>query len=61
MVQNYPKLSRPFFGRALEACSTLEVALDMVESARQLEHPPWIGDNKENVNTQMTATARIKA
>jgi hypothetical protein len=33
----------------------------------ELEHPPWIGDNMENVNTQMTAitkgtgTARIKA
>jgi hypothetical protein len=45
----------------------LEVDLDMVESVRQLEHPPWIGDNTENVNTQMTAipkgtvTARIKA
>jgi hypothetical protein len=45
----------------------LEVDLDMVESARQLEHPPWIGDNTENINTQMmatpkgTATARIKA
>jgi hypothetical protein len=45
----------------------LEVDLDMVESARQLEHPPWIGGNMENVNTQMTAitkgtaTARIKA
>jgi hypothetical protein len=39
----------------------------MVESARQLEHPPWIGDNMENVNNQITAipkgtaTARIKA
>jgi hypothetical protein len=48
-------------------CSSLEVDLYMVESARQLEHPPWIGDNMENVNTQMmaipkrTATARIKA
>jgi hypothetical protein len=45
----------------------MEVDLDMVESARQLEHPPWIGDNVENENTQMTAipkgtaTARIKA
>jgi hypothetical protein len=53
--------------RALEACPSLEVDLDMVESARQLEHPPRIGDNMENVNTQMaaipkgTATARIKA
>jgi hypothetical protein len=45
------KLSRQFFVRALEACSSLEVDLDMVESARQLEHPPWIGDNMENVNT----------
>jgi hypothetical protein len=46
---------------------SLEVDLDMVESATQLEHPPWIGDNMENVNIQMTAipkgtaTARIKA
>jgi hypothetical protein len=45
----------------------LEVDLDMVESARQLKHPPWIGDNMEKVNTQMTAipkrtaTAKIKA
>jgi hypothetical protein len=45
----------------------LEVDLDTMESARQVEHPPWIGDNMENVNTQMTAipkgtaTARIKA
>jgi hypothetical protein len=45
----------------------LEVDLEMVESARQLEHPPWTRDNTENVNTQMTAipnwtaTARIKA
>jgi hypothetical protein len=45
----------------------LEVDLDTVESARQIEHPPSIGDNMENVNTQMTAipkgtaTARIKA
>jgi hypothetical protein len=45
----------------------LEVDIDMVESARQLKYPPWIGDNMENVNTQMTAipkgtaTARIKA
>jgi hypothetical protein len=52
---------------SLEACSSLEVDLDMVESVRQLEHPHWIGDNMENVNTQMTvipkgtATARIKA
>jgi hypothetical protein len=45
----------------------LEVDLDTVKNARQLEHPPWIGNNMENVNTQMTAipketaTARIKA
>jgi hypothetical protein len=45
----------------------LEVDLDTVESASQLEYPPWIGDNMENVNTQMTVirkgttSARIKA
>jgi hypothetical protein len=44
----------------------LEIDLYTVESARQLEHPPWIRDIMENVNTQMTAiskgtaTARIK-
>jgi hypothetical protein len=60
------KLSRPFFVRALEACSSLEVDLYMVESTRQLEDPPWIVDNMVNVNTKMTdipkgtATARIK-
>jgi hypothetical protein len=45
----------------------LEVDLDTVESARQLEHPSYTGDNMDNVNIQMTAipkrmaTARIKA
>jgi hypothetical protein len=45
----------------------LEVDLETVESAKQLEHPPWIGYNMENVNTQMTAipkrmaTAKIKS
>jgi hypothetical protein len=37
-----PKLWRPFFVSALEACSSLEVDLDMVENARQLEHATWI-------------------
>jgi hypothetical protein len=36
------KLPRPFFVRALEACSSLKVNLDTVENARQLEHPPWM-------------------
>jgi hypothetical protein len=33
------KLPRPFFVRALGACSRLEVDLNMMENARQLEHP----------------------
>jgi hypothetical protein len=37
-----PKLSRPFFVRALEICLSLEVDLDMSENARQLEHATWI-------------------
>jgi hypothetical protein len=53
-----PKLSRPYFVRALEACSKLKVDLDTVERLRQLEHPPWTGDNMENVNTQMTTIAK---
>jgi hypothetical protein len=39
--ENYalkPKLSRPFFVRALEAFSSLKVDLDMVERAMQLEN-----------------------
>jgi hypothetical protein len=55
-----PKLSRPFFEVDL-------VDLDTVDSASQLEHPPWNWDNMEHVITQMTTipkrtiTARIKA
>jgi hypothetical protein len=29
-----------------------------VDSARQLGHPLWIGNNMENVNTQMTAISK---
>jgi hypothetical protein len=64
-VNRWFKEDEAYEDYALEA--SLKVDLDMVESARQLEHPPWIGDDTENVNTQMTAipkvtaTARIKA
>jgi hypothetical protein len=39
----------------------------MVEKARREEHPPWIGNNMENIITKMMAvskgagTARLKA
>jgi hypothetical protein len=39
----------------------------MFEKARKEEHPPWIGDNMENIITRMmavsngTGTARLKA
>jgi hypothetical protein len=61
------KLTKPFFIRALEACITLDVDLNMVEKARRKEHPPWIGDNMENIITWMmtvskgAGTARLKA
>jgi hypothetical protein len=35
------KLTKPFFKRALEACATLDAIRE--------EHPPWIGDNMENI------------
>jgi hypothetical protein len=40
-----PKLSRSFFVRALEASLSFEVDPDMVESTRQLKHPPLNLDN----------------
>jgi hypothetical protein len=47
------KLAKPLFIRALEAYATLDVDLDMVEKARKEEHPPWIGNNMENIITRM--------
>jgi hypothetical protein len=63
------KLTKPFIIRALEACATLyvDMNLNMVEKARREEHPPWIGKNMVNIITRMIAvlkgagTARIKA
>jgi hypothetical protein len=61
------KLTKPFFIRALEACATLEVDLNMVAKARREEHPLWIGENMENIITRIISipkeagTARLKA
>jgi hypothetical protein len=61
------KLTKPFFIRALKACATLDVDLNMVEKARREEHPPWIGDNMKNIITSMmvvpqeAGTLRLKA
>jgi hypothetical protein len=61
------KLAKPFFIRALEPCATLDVDLNMLEKARKEEHPPWIGENTENIITRMMAvpkgavTASLKA
>jgi hypothetical protein len=52
------KLTIPLFIRALEACSTLDVDLNMVEKARREKHPPWIGDNMENIITRMMAAPK---
>jgi hypothetical protein len=60
------KLTKLFFIRALEACATLDVVLNMVEKARRKEHPPLIGNNMDNTITEMMAvskgagTARLK-
>jgi hypothetical protein len=61
------KLTKPFLIKALVDCATLDVDLNMVEKARREEHPPWIGDNMENIITRMMAvpkgvgTATLKA
>jgi hypothetical protein len=61
------KFTKPFFIRALEACATLDVDLNMVAKARREEHPLWIGDNMENIITRIISipkeagTARLKA
>jgi hypothetical protein len=52
------KLTKPFFIRTLEACATLDVHLNMVEKARGEEHPPWIGNNLENIITRMMAVPK---
>jgi hypothetical protein len=39
------KLTKPFFIRALEACATLDVDLNIVQKARREKHPPWIGEH----------------
>jgi hypothetical protein len=53
------KLTKPFFIRALEACATLDVDLNLVEKARREElHPRWIGDNMENIITRLMAVPR---
>jgi hypothetical protein len=35
------KLTKPFFKRALEACATLDVDLNVFAKARREEHPPY--------------------
>jgi hypothetical protein len=52
------KLTKAFFLRALEACATLDVDLNMVEKARREEHPPWIGDNMANIIPRMNRNHR---
>jgi hypothetical protein len=49
------KLSKPFFIRAQEACATLGVDLGTVECVKELEHPPWINNNSDNMITQLMA------
>jgi hypothetical protein len=61
------RTTKPFTIRALEAVASLNVDLNMIEKTRREEHPPWIGDNMNNIITRMTAvskkagTIRLKA
>jgi hypothetical protein len=60
-------LSRPSFIRAQEACATLGVDMGTVECVKELEHPPWINNNSDNMITKLIALpkgsdpARIRA
>jgi hypothetical protein len=49
------KLSKPFFIRAQEACESLDGNLGTVECVKELEHPPWINNNSDNMITQLMA------
>jgi hypothetical protein len=59
--------TKPFSIRALEACASLNVDLNLVEKTRREEHPPWIRNNMKNIITRMmavpkgTGTIRFKA
>jgi hypothetical protein len=61
------KLSKPFFIKAQDACATVGVDLGTVECVKELEHPPWINNNADNLITQLMAmpkgsgSARIRA
>jgi precorrin isomerase len=52
------KLTKPFFIRALKACATVVVDLNIVEKAIREKHPPWIGDNIENFITRMMTVSK---
>jgi hypothetical protein len=47
------KLSKPFFIRAQEACATLSLYMGTVDCVKELEHPPWINNNSDNMITQL--------
>jgi hypothetical protein len=44
-----PKLTKPFFARALEACSAMEIELSMVEGLITPETPFWTNMSAENI------------
>jgi hypothetical protein len=50
--------TKPFSIRALEACASPIVDLNMVEKRRREEHPPWIGNNMNNIITRMMAVLK---
>jgi hypothetical protein len=54
-----PKLIRPFFVRALEGCSAMEIVLIMVERRRTPGPPFWTNMSAENIITYFMATPSI--
>jgi hypothetical protein len=50
-----PSLATPFFVRAKEICSMLEVDFKDVDQMSQLEYTPWITNMEVNSDTTMLA------
>jgi hypothetical protein len=53
-----PSLTTPFFVRAIETCSILEVDLKDVDLMVQPEYTPWITNMEVNIATTMLALSK---
>jgi hypothetical protein len=53
-----PSVTTPFFVRAKETCSMLEVDLKDVDQMVQPEYTPWITNMEVNIATTMLALSK---